>query len=162
MYLRLFIYGLLAALFAVVLNLIASLFLPPALSSSLVADSAPALTAGIFSVMVLWSVIEDGAKVMLLHQYGKNYGLLTPLSRREVWRIGGILGLGFAALEITMILVADPGNLAFIGNFLFHALSSILFAFVLFRKTGQTARLSLAFLAVVAAHVAYNVFIFIK
>lgn len=156
MFLTAFIYGLLAASLALIVEVV-TLDLRSGLQFSL---SQPELTQ--FFTLVLAVIIEEGCRLLLLTQYAKRYFTVTQsLDLRTILQAGLFFGLGFATPELLMILGATGRQnypiLPVGGITLVHTALSLLYALSL----GNKLRFGPWIIVVlgVLLHFAYNAFL---
>ncbi len=142
-----FIFGLLAASLAVVLEL------------TFFGSNTTAFNTQSVIILLGIVIIEESVKYLLLRQYAIRFLKESFLSLRETFIIGIAFGVGFAALETGLILWNDlMGPLsALVGIVALHSITSSLFALSLLSGLRRHPRLAPAvYLAALAIHALYN------
>ena len=144
-FVTLFIFGLLSAIAALLLELLATSFAidaPTLLSQTAFVPST--------SLLFILAIIEEGSKILFLLQAKKRSFLHSPL-------MGGIgFGLGFASLEYFTLsfLVTLPGG-PFYGMLLIHLVTSLILSSII-TKTSSKQVFFLVFLSLSVIHFLYN------
>ena len=156
MLLTAFIYGLLAASLALIVE-IAGLDMSGGLQFSL---SQPHLAD--FIPLFLVVLIEEGCRFLLLTQYTRRFFALNPqLSLQNIALSGLFFGLGFATLELVMI-IEETGHqnyplLPLYGIIITHTVLSILYILSLGKRLRFSPWLALVFGIIL--HLTYNIFL---
>lgn len=159
MHLRIFLYGFLAACFALILELIFLGILPWDFFVHY-AEGAPLfLTKGMVSVTVLFAIFEEGCRFVFLQRYKRNYPYTAFPSLGKIAFIGGTFGLGFAFIETLGVVATRPLSAGFVSNMVLHISLSTVFAYSIFLKEGKRAWIISVFLLAVALHSVYNFFV---
>ena len=123
-----FIFGTLAAFFAIILEIVT-------LDLSHLSDYS-SLTLAFSSLVLLMAValIEEGSKYLFLRQYLLRYFAAVPLTPRQALSLGLGFGVGFSAIEAAFIISRKTGTndlLWLSGIFLVHIAAALIFVFFL-------------------------------
>ena len=150
----LFIFGLLGACFALIIELIV---LDP---SALSGEMTFTFTLSGLAVLFAAALIEEVSKYLFLRQYLLRFLASASLNIRQILTAGCFFGIGFASLEMILALYGEietsplPG---LIGIFSIHTLTSLVIVFLL---RHPEKRLSTGFFVPIALaviiHLLYN------
>lgn len=157
----LFIFGLLAASFALILELlVVSLFSLTGYSAFSFFTFAPEHPVLLHSLVTLFcfAFVEEASKLALLKQFTLRFSEKLPLSTATILLSGIVFGSGFATAEIALAvtLTSIPSPSALVGAVGIHLLTGCLFAFAFFSHTRRFSPIIAIILAVVL-HTLYNV-----
>lgn len=158
MFLRFLFYGLIAGFSALLLELLILLLLPQKWSLPIIEGEIPALSLGIFLVLFLMVLIEEIAKLGFLYRCQINSRLSLPLPFRQVDAWSAAFGLGFGGLEALLVFYETAGQGPFLASLVFHPLTVLVYAYVLWKKPGKKYWLPLSFAVVTTLHLAFNVY----
>lgn len=164
LYLTIYIFGLLAAFLALIIEIVSAISpitvkLDSARHVGLLAEYF--LTwAGIIP-LVLIAAIEEVARYTFLRQFVRRFRVSdAPFGLTEKLLLGTIFGLGFASLEAFLILEGqdhNPSGLQLTGIVLLHVCMSILFSFLLLKSSTPKLFHTLFTLGLaILLHTAYN------
>lgn len=143
------IFGVLAGSLALVIELVALNFTGSFTYSPLLPNFAA------LSTITLTALIEESARFLLLRQYVVRFLSESALSWQAILAMGTLFGLGFATIELTLILSQESApSIALIGIVLVHVTLSVLFLFCLLRSRSLGALLVL--FSGFALHLCYN------
>lgn len=143
------IFGILAGSLALVIELVALNFTGSFTYSPLLPNFAA------LSTIALTALIEESARFLLLRQYVVRFLSENAPSWQAILAMGTLFGLGFATVELALILSQDSAPLiGLIGIVLVHVALSVFFLFSLLRQRSFPALLVL-FLGFVL-HLCYN------
>lgn len=105
--------------------------------------------------LALAALIEESARLLLLRQYVVRFLSESVLSWQAILAIGTLFGLGFATIELTLIISQESAPLmALVGIILVHVTLSTLFLFCLLRSRSLPTLLVL--FSGFALHLCYN------
>lgn len=161
-FLHIFLYGVFAACFALILELILFGVLPLEFFGFLNAEPARSLSLAAFLGLFFFALLEEGSRAVFLLRYKKNISRgPVPFLGNQLWLSGGAFGAGFAGLEVlASALFADASRGSFLpGSFLLHVFFSIGMAFPIFRWQRNRPVFGILFSLAVILHLLYNVFI---
>lgn len=123
------IFGILAGSLALVIELVALNFTGSFTYSPLLPNFAA------LSTIALAALIEESARLLLLRQYVVRFLSENTPSWQAILAKGALFGLGFATIELALILSQESAPLmALIGIVLVHTTLSTFFLFCLLRK----------------------------
>lgn len=143
------IFGILAGSLALVIELVALNFTGSFTYSPLLPNFAA------FSTVALAALIEESARFLLLRQYVVRFLSESAPSWQAILAMGTLFGLGFATIELALILSQESAPLmALVGIVLVHITLSALFLFCLLRKRSFPTFLVL--FSGFALHLCYN------
>lgn len=148
----LLIYGFLAAGAALLLEVVFGGFIHPETTFSLI--------GAVF--IVIAAFVEEGSKWIFFRQFHHHYH--EHLTKSNPFTFGLLFGTGYAILEILLIWLGfKPSSLAFlpiIGILALHLLTSLFFAYYLFRLAKRVLHHTLSLLlGMTILHAAYNLFL---
>ncbi|MBP9727748.1 MAG: hypothetical protein KBD27_00035 [Candidatus Moranbacteria bacterium] len=149
-----FIFGLLSAVLALVLEII---FIAP--------TSFPELTAlswSFKSILILATIalIEEVSKYLLLTQYLLRFATESLIRIPQKILFGCLFGLGFGAVELTLAYYSTPlpgmGS-GFFGIAMLHIITSLILLFLFFQFADTRKRLLIPLAGAILVHLLYNV-----
>lgn len=160
-YFLIFLYGVFAACFALILELILFGVLPLGFFGFL--DAAPAYGLSFFPFLGLFffALAEEGSRALFLLRYQKNISQGTLPSLEGRFLLPGIaFGGGFAGLEVLASTLFDntPPDSFLPGSILLHVFLSIGMALLVFRGRGSKVIFGILFALAVTLHLLYNIF----
>ena len=149
-----FIFGLLGACFALIIELIA--LDPGVLSGGMVFT----FTLSGLVVLAALAFIEEVSKYLFLRQYLLRFFTNVSPNSRQVLTLGCFFGIGFASLEMLLVLNGQTDNsplLGLMGVFSLHIATSLIIVFFLRHPEKRSFSSFLAPIALaVALHLLYN------
>lgn len=161
--LAIIIFGILSSCFALLFEMVIltfPLFSDDILYSFLPLSNGEVFTFGTFLALLGAALFEEVSKYLFLRQYAFRYIESVTLSTQEIFVLGTLFGMGFAIVELALIVGgSDPYSfLPLLGIALLHSITSLLFAFSLFRYS-LSRRLFVLYciLAAIFLHMAYNI-----
>lgn len=162
MYIKIFIYGIFAACFALILELILFGLLPTNFFGFLETQAPATLSLAPLLGLFFFSLIEEGSRFLFLLRFKKNISELSASFLEKGWLLAGAtFGLGFGGLEIGAAFLFDNlSQVIFLpGTVILHVLLSVGIAFLVFRLEEKKRLASFLFLLAVVIHLLYNVFL---
>ncbi|MDO8643919.1 MAG: hypothetical protein Q7S00_02990 [bacterium] len=160
-YLLIFFYGVLAACFALILELILFGILPLDFFSFLESRSETHFSLPFFTGLFLFALVEEASRLLFLHQHAKRVSF-WEFSSQSILVLGLAFGVGFASVEGLfrfLFEILPDQNFFFSGALLLHVLISVGFAFLLFRQKFGPLVSTLIFSLALLLHLGYNVYI---
>lgn len=150
-----FIFGLLAASFALVLELVLLNL------SSLHDYSSLSFDFSSLGIVVLAALIEEGSKYLFARQYLSRFFASITLGTLQLLIVGFFFGAGFAAIEMAFALFGNPAQsdlLRILATALLHIATSLIILFFLKNEAGRSfGRFFLPLGLAFALHVLYNI-----
>jgi hypothetical protein len=147
MYLTVFIFGILGGSLALLIEL-------ATLDLHHILEFPFTFSLSSFIVLALAAAIEESTRYLLLRQYLRSFLLSGPLPWQKIFLIGTFFSMGFASLELFLILRMGNGiPLRAFGIAFVHFLS-IFMAFVLTKKLPLSTLVTMTI--AIALHFSYN------
>ncbi len=147
------LFGILAASFALIFELLLPGLDPASLMSS------ETLFPQTLIILLGIALIEESSKYIFLRQYALRFLLAKQLLAKNIFLLGISFGVGFSTLEILLIqneMLAFP-YLAALGTACLHIATSIIFAFSLLSSVEKRFPSFLVLLIALLLHTLYNV-----
>lgn len=153
--LTVFIFGLLAASFALVVELVALNL------SSLHDYSSLAFDFSNLGILATAALIEEGSKYLFVRKYLARFFAGITLDTLKLLVIGFFFGAGFATIEVAFALSGNPAQsdlLRILATALLHIATSLIILFFLKNEAGRPlGRFFLPLGLAFALHLIYNI-----
>lgn len=152
-FITIFLFGILAAIFALIIELLLFGFIPDSLMIS--------ETLAFTNLVTLFGIalIEEVSGYIFLRQYALRFLSEKKWLAQDPLFLGVSFGIGFATLEILLIQneMSKLPELAALGTAGIHIITSSMFAFTLFSSTTKHLSSGLILVAATLLHTLYNV-----